>query len=440
MIARPTLLLLALVPPLTAPSGPPLGEEAFGNAPVEANEQWAPGVLAVANDEHRVYRRWVNGDEEFCFRGDAPAVNSALAAYARIEADVAEVVLLPTPGLTRSFEGQEVRYDWRLFAPSGLLLAMTRRAGQASAYRPYATLTVHFDGKGFALGDLELPAGVRLLGPDDLVRRYVRALGAPGAFERATAVSFLGQLDYLPEAIEALAGALDDEAVSVRVTAARALGRAGARGRSALPRLRARVERAANETERAELGRAIEAIEGAAEPERPDAAFDGRLQHLRDLLGGRRVELEVRQEEDERGRMRFAATLVNRGTLPALVVKPGDGSDVGWRQPHVRWEVRDAATGELFERPDVPGCGIIDAVSVDEFVALRPGDRCELDRWVRPPYLPPGARYSLVLRYDNDPGAVRGALFSGQSAAVRHLLRRSTPLSLSSAPLQVTVH
>ena len=39
-----------------------LGEESFGNDPVLANEEWAPGVLAVANDPSRVYRRWINGN------------------------------------------------------------------------------------------------------------------------------------------------------------------------------------------------------------------------------------------------------------------------------------------------------------------------------------------------------------------------------------------
>ncbi len=421
---------------LTTLPASPLGEEEFGNSPVRANEEWAGGVLAVANDRSRVYRRWVNGNEDFCFKGDAEAVNAALAAFAKIDADVAEVVLMPDAGRMLSFDGKEVLYDWRLYAPSGLVLGAARRGG--SLYGAHATLTVHVTGKAFQVGDLELPASVKLLGPHDLLRRYVAGLEHEQEYPRASAVGFLGELSFLPEAIEAICGALRDDSATVRRTAARVLTDAGPRGRSAIPRLRELLEETTVTEERTEYKRAIKAL--AADPEnQKDAKLKRRVHKLRKLLDGRQVELELERGDDESGRPRFVASLINRGTLPVLIVQPGDGSRVGWRTPHLRWEVRDAATNELVEEPGGGRCGNMNTIALEKMVTLAPGERCELHDWFGPPHLPAGGTYRITLRYDNDPAAELRGLSGPHPPDALRLLRRSTPISVVSTPVKVTV-
>jgi len=436
----PALTIAALTLPLAAPITLPLGEEAFGAEPVPANEEWAGGVLRLANDEHRVYRRWVNGNEEFFFRGDAAAVNQALAAFAEVDCDVAEVVLMPDAGGTRSFEGKGVAYDWRLFAPSGILLAMAKEDGGSGLYPTHATLTVHVDGEGLALDDLELPANVTLLGPRDLLERYVAALGAKEEFRRATAVGCLREVSFLPEAIEVLRRALDDEAKVVRTTAANVLQGVGARGRGALPRLYALLNAAQDHEERIEYELAIALISLVDPPDLVvEHALEQRAKALRGLLDGRRVELELERGVDSEGRPRFTATLENTGTLPVLAVQPGDGSDVGWRTPRTRWEVRDDATGELVEAPRRGRCGNLNAIRLEEMVTLAPGEKCALNQWFGQPYLPPAGTYRVVLHYDNDPTMEFEGLSGSHTADAQRQLRRSTPLSVTSAPVLVSM-
>ncbi len=151
-----------------------LGEEEFGNKPRPNDPDWAQGVVELANDAHRVYRRWVNGNQEFFFQGDSAAVNRALEQFARVEADLREVVLMPKRGRTDSFDSKKrIDFDWRLYAPSGLCLGPAR-AGNPPVYPPHATLTVHVQG-AITLERLRVPAGITLIAPDQLLERYQRA-------------------------------------------------------------------------------------------------------------------------------------------------------------------------------------------------------------------------------------------------------------------------
>src|SRR6516162_10429648 len=88
-------LLLAL--PATALA---LATETFGNAPAVKQPDWAEGVLDVVNLKSRVYSQWVNGNENFFYRGDAQALNEALRKYAAVKADVRQLILLPGSGKT----------------------------------------------------------------------------------------------------------------------------------------------------------------------------------------------------------------------------------------------------------------------------------------------------------------------------------------------------
>jgi hypothetical protein len=115
-------VLLALPPTALA-----LATETFGNAPMVKQGGWAEGVVDVVNLKTRVYSNWVNGNENFYYRGDAQALNEALRKYASVKDDVRQLILLPGSGKTRSFGRKPVDFDWQFHVPSGIYRAMTKK-------------------------------------------------------------------------------------------------------------------------------------------------------------------------------------------------------------------------------------------------------------------------------------------------------------------------
>ena len=139
-----------------------LGEEAFGNRAVRNNREWPKGLLACVNDKRRVYRRWVNGNEDFCFRGNLAQLNEAIARFAKIDLKKRVLVLEPEPGMTRSFKKKQVPYRWRINAPSGLYRAYVKRQkGEAAMARMF----VHLDKMDFLPSELVIPASIHLETP-----------------------------------------------------------------------------------------------------------------------------------------------------------------------------------------------------------------------------------------------------------------------------------
>jgi len=70
------------------------------------------------------------------------------------------------------------------------------------------------------------------------------------------------------------------------------------------------------------------------------------------------------------------------------VVRPGDGSEVGWREPHVFYTARiDTGDGNWQEVPKAPvaRCGNFDAQWQNDVVELWPGKSIELKDWLAPP-------------------------------------------------------
>lgn len=118
-----TLLLFLFLPCFVRGEG----EESVGNAPVTAQPEWSPGVVNVVNLKSRIYRNWVNGNENFFFKGKASEVNEALAKYAEIKQTVREVILLPGNGMTQRFSGEKIDYDWKVHVPSGIYRAITKQ-------------------------------------------------------------------------------------------------------------------------------------------------------------------------------------------------------------------------------------------------------------------------------------------------------------------------
>ena len=78
--------------------------------------------------------------------------------------------------------------------------------------------------------------------------------------------------------------------------------------------------------------------------------------------------------------------LENRsGSATHRVIKPGDGSSVGWREPHVFFTVKhQGADGKWGEAPrkKYGRCGLFDTNWAKDFVDLAPGEKLELKSWV----------------------------------------------------------
>src|SRR5262245_15341995 len=116
-------LLLVLPPRILA-----LGMETFGNAPAAKQPDWAEGILEVVNLKSRVSSQWVNGNENFFYRGNAQTLNEALQKYAAVKDDVRQLILLPGSGQTQTFARKPVPYDWQLHVPSGIYKAVAKKS------------------------------------------------------------------------------------------------------------------------------------------------------------------------------------------------------------------------------------------------------------------------------------------------------------------------
>jgi hypothetical protein len=288
-------LLLALPSAVLA-----LATETLGNAPMVKQPEWADGVLEVVNLKSRVYSYWVNGNENFFYKGDARAVNEALRKYAAVKEDVRRVVLLPGPGKTQSFSRKPIDFDWQLHVPTGIYKAVVKERRPVltvylSAPRPRKAPgggrvagwlkdldADSFDARqkaereleklgpdakpflrealrarptletrrrlerllsklpGLDAGDLEVPKGVTLVSVEELLASHFKGLKDADANVCAAAIQRLaGLAAYSDKVVPALAGMLDKgKSEYVRRVAAGCLGQLGAKARPAAAALK----------------------------------------------------------------------------------------------------------------------------------------------------------------------------------------------------------
>lgn len=227
----------------TMGSAAPMGEEAFGNAPVSKHGEWVDGVLETANDKSRVYRRWINGNEDFCYLGDAAAMNRVITAFSKIANENKAVVLLPTRGLTHSFEKKPVVHHLRMNVPSGIYLGMARMEQDKPVMSLHPRLYIHIGG-GLELGGLEIPKGLKVLTAADLVKQYQRGLTSTGRRTRGQACYLLGGFGWMDGVVARLARVLegeDDWAQLNALSALRMIGPAAASARGSVASLAGRT-------------------------------------------------------------------------------------------------------------------------------------------------------------------------------------------------------
>lgn len=291
------ILSLAVPAPVLA-----VGEESFGNAPVVQQPGWAEGVIDVVNLKSRVYSQWVNGNENFFYRGDARALNDALGRFAAVKDDGRRLVLLPGPGKTHTFGRTPLAFDWQLHVPSGIYKAVSKRTHvvmtvyvnvrkprrlAAQMRRQIAKWLAELDHssyakrekarkeleqlgrqakpllckalqaqpglegrrriesllakmRGIAVSDLEIPKEIKVSSVDELVAVHVQGLKAADSTVRGLAVQDLSTLArYSDKVVPALTALLKKEKHQwVRQVLAGCLAHLGVRAKSALPALK----------------------------------------------------------------------------------------------------------------------------------------------------------------------------------------------------------
>jgi hypothetical protein len=288
-------LLLILPAPVFA-----LREESFGNAPFAKQPDWAEGVVDVVNLKSRVYLVGHNGNMNFFYRGNAPALNEALRKYAAVNDDVRQLVLLPGSGKTKSFDGKPVDFDWMFNVPSGIYKTVSKRK--------HAVMTVYIDGTrprplkrkeiekwlkeldnnsfqrrekaqqelaklgndakpflkealaaqpspearrhinnlleklsaSFDVTDLEIPQGISIITVDDLLAVHLKELNNADSYIRGLAIQDLGVLaPYCDDVVPTITEVLTkDKDEWVRRVAALGLANAGEKAKGALPALK----------------------------------------------------------------------------------------------------------------------------------------------------------------------------------------------------------
>jgi hypothetical protein len=157
-----------------------------------------------------------------------------------------------------------------------------------------------------------------------------------------------------------------------------------------------------------------------------------RWREQRDPETGVAIELRALSQVIKVGESpRLTVTLVNRGTVPVVLVEPGDGSPSGWRTPLVQW----STDGE-------PGlrCGNVNGLEPGEVFTLHPGESRQLCSWVGEPQLSGPGWYLVAVRYTNRPDLEwRGLPLKEHDAATMQRVRASTPMSAVSNKVQVIV-
>jgi hypothetical protein len=292
----------------------------------------------------RVYSQWVNGNENFFYRGDAQALNEALRKYAVVKADVRQVILLPGSGKTQTFGRKTVDFDWQLHVPSGIYKAMTKRThavmtvyisarktgapvdrkkveqwlrdlnSDSFETRERATRELEKLGRdaksmlrealkagpelevrrrsegllaklrGIDVGDLEIPKGITVVSVDELLAVHLKGLQSADSNVCAMAIHDLSVLaPYSDKVVPALAGMLGKgKNEYVRRVAASCLAHLGVKARPSIAALKEGMKDA-DANIRKEFQSAIDRIEKASDKAGQEDEVKNRLSILKEI-------------------------------------------------------------------------------------------------------------------------------------------------------------
>jgi hypothetical protein len=164
------------------------------------------------------------------------------------------------------------------------------------------------------------------------------------------------------------------------------------------------------------------------------------LELVMTMEGGRRV-FVANQEIPVR------VSVTNRAWTQHWLVKPDDGSEMGWREPYVFYTAqREVAPGvwQDVPRQSVSRCGNYDVQWDEDITALLPGASLSLDpRWLTPDRaldLEAAGKVRLYAHYQYSAGQERdGDFFGGSAVHVPRELEGVPPFELVSAPLEIEI-
>lgn len=146
-----------------------------GNGPIRpANALAWPKLTEAVNDESRVSHMWCNGYEDFCFKGDAVAVNRGLEKFAQIEARQLQVVIRPARQKLKSKDAEAVpTVSWSIhvFGFGRTPKPETRLIPEGAFSDSLPTLKISVGGET-DLNSLRIPASVRVYQLEDLQEAY----------------------------------------------------------------------------------------------------------------------------------------------------------------------------------------------------------------------------------------------------------------------------
>ena len=153
-----------------------------------------------------------------------------------------------------------------------------------------------------------------------------------------------------------------------------------------------------------------------------------------------RIEVKVKRAVVKRGEKAKDAIviveLVNHEKYPVIVVKPGDGSDCGWRTPHITWSMNEKKLG------GIGGCANINPLAAHEVVELKAGERLPLEEWLRVPPLEhmKAGVYRLSIEYDHRPDMKWGVFpQKKQESKTMVRIRNSKPIKAISNVVEIRV-
>ena len=142
--------------------------------PVVGSTNWPGGLEALVNSTNRIHGFFVNQEDTFFYRGDAPSLSAFLHQYARLDG-VTNLCLIQHTGIGEAkspWATNGVPCDWKLYAcpKSWLEIAKLSLAGtnstetlQRAAKMPGYVVEVHlWTGGRISLDELEIPKKIEV--------------------------------------------------------------------------------------------------------------------------------------------------------------------------------------------------------------------------------------------------------------------------------------
>lgn len=260
-------VLIPNCPSAAAVSVRAMGEETIGNKPLnDANYKNWPNLMPVINNQSRVYHTWVNGDEQFYFRGSTEQLNQLLADFSKLKSKKKEVLILPQREQVRSFDGkQSFEFNVSMHLVGGIAKHMAGRP-KGNLYWPLEPQLTIYVTPETDLSELQIPGECQLVSLAEITKRYREGLSSGDRTVRGWGIGFLARVDpYNAQSLNTIAQLSQDVDSWVALNALGQIARFGPLAKDHLSMLRQiGNNRVIANAERA--NQAVAEIDAACEP------------------------------------------------------------------------------------------------------------------------------------------------------------------------------